>query len=45
MKNNVKYVYRLTLAQQKEVTKELALVFKRVKTKPVLKACKPTKKA
>ena len=47
MKNNssIKYICDLTPSQQKEVTEELALVFKRVKTKPVPMVCKPTKKA
>lgn len=46
MKNvsNIEYVRNLTQAQKQEVIKELALVFKSGKTKPVLKACKPTKK-
>lgn len=45
MKNdNTKYICNLTPAQQKEVTKELAMVFKRGKTKAVLRVCKPTKK-
>lgn len=42
--SNMKYVRNLTRAQQKEVIKELAMVFQRVRTKPVLKVCKPAKK-
>jgi len=42
--NSIEYVCNLTPAQQKEVTEELALVFKRGKARPVLRVCKPTKK-